>query len=51
MRKETPEITICDEIDIKLFSEAEQDTFYNVLLTRIIDLFHDKNKEDTPSER
>ena len=50
MRKETPEITICDEIDIKLFSEAEQNAFYNVLLTRIIDLFNDK-KEDTPSER
>ena len=51
MRKETPEITICDEIDIKLFSEAEQNAFYNALLTRIIDLFQDKNKEDTPSER
>lgn len=51
MRKETPEITICDEIDIKLFSEAEETAFYNALLTRIIDLFHDKSKEDTPSEQ
>ena len=51
MRKETPKITICDEIDIKLFSEAEQNAFNNALLARIIDLFHDKNKEDTPSER
>ena len=51
MRKETPQITICDEIDIKLFSEAEQNAFYNALLTRIIDLFHDKNKEYTLSER
>ena len=32
MRKKTPEITICDEIDIKLFNEAEQNTFYNALL-------------------
>ena len=49
MRKETPEITICDEIDIKLFSEAEQNAFYNALLTRIMDLFHDKNNEESPS--
>ena len=42
MRKETPEITICDEIDIKLFSKAKQNAFYNALLIRIIDLFHDK---------
>ena len=42
MRNKTPEITICDEIDIKLFSEAEQNAFYNALLTRIIDLFNDK---------
>ena len=48
MRKETPDITISDEIEIDLFSEAEQNAFYNALLTRIIDLFHDNNKEDTP---
>ena len=51
MRKETPENTICDEINIEIFSKEEQNAFYNALLTRIIDLFHDKNKEDTPSER
>ena len=49
MRNETPNITIGDEIDIDLFSEAEQNAFYNALLTRIMDLFHDKNKEETPS--
>ena len=31
--EKTPEITICDEIDIKLFNEAEQNTFYNALLS------------------
>ena len=51
MTKKTTEIIECDEIDIKLFSEAEQNAFYNALLTRIIDFFYDKNKEDAPSER
>ena len=48
MRKETPDITISDEIDIDLFSEAEQNAFYNALLTRIMDLFYNKTKEETP---
>lgn len=34
MRKETPEITICDEMDIRLFSEAEQNAFYIALLSK-----------------
>ena len=29
MTKKTTEIIECDEIDIKLFSEAEQNAFYN----------------------
>ena len=49
MTKKTPEIIVCDEIDIAEMCEAEQMTFYASLLTRIIDLFHENNKEETPS--
>lgn len=49
MTKKTPEIIECDEMDIAEMCEAEQMDFYASLLTRIIDLFHEKNKEGTPS--
>lgn len=45
MRNKTPEITICDEINIEIFSKEEQNAFYNALLTRIMDLFHKKTKK------
>jgi hypothetical protein len=47
--RKTPEIIECDKIDIAEMCEAEQMTFYASLLTRIIDLFHENNNEETPS--
>ena len=49
MTKKTPEIIECDEIDIAEMCEAEQTAFYASLLTRIIELFHENKKEETPS--
>ena len=49
MTKKAPEIIECDKIDIADMCEAEQMALYASLLTRIIDLFHENNKEETPS--